>query len=163
MTHPRWHPWVADPSPPLAFSSSACASPLILDAPANWPVEKLWVGYPPASLMTLVNTLVPYAGRPSPVTGCFLKPATNALLASLNFSGSAGSRLEVPSSSTTITLRPLDPMTAPTPPRPACRVGRCSISVKAMDAADIFISPAGPMLMQATLSPYSVFIFSTRS
>ncbi len=59
----------------------------------------------------------------------------------------------MPVSSTTMTLTPLAPMTAPTPPRPACRVGRSSMSVKAMEAAGSFISPAGPMEMQATLSP----------
>ena len=52
-------------------------------------------------------------------------------------------------------------MTAPTPPRPAWRVGRSSMSVNAMEAADIFISPAGPIEMQATLSPKADFILST--
>jgi len=45
-------------------------------------------------------------------------------------------------------------MTAPTPPRPAWRVGRCSISVTAMEAAAIFISPAGPIEMQVIFAPY---------
>jgi hypothetical protein len=35
------------------------------------------------------------------------------------------------------------------------------MSVKAMDAADIFISPAWPMVMQATFLPYWAESFST--
>ena len=38
-------------------------------------------------------------------------------------------------------------MTAPSPPRPAWRVGRISSSVTAMLAPVSFISPAGPMVM----------------
>jgi len=149
--------------PPRLFSSSAQASPLIFSLPSKRPVEKLLVGYAPASFKILVNTFVPYFGRPWPVTPCLLSPWTNFLFASLNFSGSFGGLLFRPVSSSTITLSPFDPMTAPGPPRPACRVGLNSMSVTATVALAIFISPTGPMEMHAILSPYSAFILSTRS
>ena len=121
------------------------------------------MGNPPASLMMFVNTLVPYVGSASPVTGCFFRPSTKILLAALNFSGSFGVRILFPVSSRTITLIPLDPITAPVPPRPACLVGLSSISVHAIVAALIFISPAGPMEIVDILSLYSFFILSTTS
>ena len=82
MMQPRWQAWVA--SPPRFVSSSAWASPLILDAPSNWPCLKLKVGYPPASFSTFVRTLVPNAGSPCPVTACRWSPSANALAAALN-------------------------------------------------------------------------------
>jgi hypothetical protein len=48
-------------------------------------------------------------------------------------------------SSTTIAFTLLAPITAPTPPLPACRVGLCYMSVKAIEAAANFISPAWPI------------------
>jgi len=62
MMQPREQPWVA--WPPRSVIVAACVSPLIFVASSNWPVLKLRVGYPPASLRMLVRTLVPNNGRP---------------------------------------------------------------------------------------------------
>ena len=149
--------------PPLSSSSFAKVSPLILFAFSKNPFLKLKVGKAPASFTILVSTFVPNFGKASPVTECFLKPSRNFLLASLNFSGFFGSLRFVPSGSRIIALTPFAPITAPIPPLPACLVGLNSGSVTATDAADILYSPATPIEIRATLSPYSFFIFSAVS
>ncbi len=63
--------------------------------------------------------------------------------------GSAGARSGALPGSMTTHLRHLAPMTAPTPPRAACRAGWRPLerSVQPTEAPFIIISPAGPMVM----------------
>ena len=77
------------------------------------------------------------------------------LAAALKRASSAGWRVTVPASSRMNALIFLEPMTAPTPPRPMWRVGCSSRSQAAIEAPPSIISPAWPMTMKVTLSPYS--------
>ena len=72
---------------------------------------------------------------------------TTSLLNSLAFS--PGTVRAPSASSTTIAFRPFAPITAPGPPRAACRVGRPSGSVTATEAEAMRCSPAGPIVAAA--------------
>ncbi len=92
--------------------------------------------------------LVPHLGKGS-LAGPARKSLVNCLERARNSLFSAGLRTgRLPASIETY-LRPLLPMTAPSPPRPAWRAGRrsCSESVQATEAPDRPISPAGPTEM----------------
>ena len=93
-------------------------------------------------------TLVPHLGK-----GSCPGPAMNSLV---NFFDSpmksfeaAGLRTAFFPASTAKNLSPLLPITAPSPPRPACRAGRRSLSasVQATEEPESRISPAGPIEM----------------
>ncbi|KAF5032318.1 hypothetical protein DSECCO2_618550 [anaerobic digester metagenome] len=87
------------------------------------------------------------------MTGWVVRALAKRLAALLNSSGLAMGTADAPASSMTTALIPLEPMTAPSPPRPALRM-LPSGSAKEMLAAVSFISPAGPMSATPTLGPY---------
>ena len=102
---------------PLAWVSIMAAG-LILSTPSNWTSLKLRVGRPPNSCMESIIALVPYSVRP-------LRPSLSArsalvsLTAAMKRLGSSTPTPTVPC--TAIALRFLEPITAPTPERPAAR------------------------------------------
>ena len=104
---------------------------------------------------------MPKRGRPWPETPWLRRPSLKIFAAALKRTGCSGWRSDVPVSSRMNALIFLEPMTAPTPPRPMCRVGRSSRSQAAIEAPASFISPAWPMTMKVTLDPYSATSFST--
>src|SRR5450756_1246355 len=104
MTQPVRQPWLT--LPPRARIVSRCVSPPIASADSNVPAEKFLVGRPPASLMMLVSTLVPYMGSPVPDTACSFSAFVKRLLAALNASLSTGLSELVPAYETTRPLRP---------------------------------------------------------
>ncbi len=101
----------------LTRSVSARVSPDIFSALSKTPVWKFRVGNAPCWLTTFTKTGVPYVGRPSDVTGCSLIFLNEAAIASLNAFISAILTSPVPR--TTTAFRFFEPMTAPTPERPA--------------------------------------------
>ena len=117
---------------------SARVSPLILSAPSSCETWWLFVGSAPLSLMMLTSTAVPYAARPSPVTGCSTSLLFISHMADMNFCGSAMGTPPVPR--TAMALRFFEPMTAPTPDRPAARCRSLTMAAKRTR-----FSPAGPI------------------
>ncbi len=81
-------------------------------------------------------------------------PVTSALEAALSASGSATDAPGPPAPSMTTAFSFFDPMTAPRPPRAAARMWWSGV-VTSTAAALQPISPAGPVQMRETLSPYS--------
>ncbi len=98
---------------------AAIASAEILFAPSNWLSRWLRVGRAPTSLMTFINTWVPYLGRPWPVTALSANTFLPLATAAMNALASRTLTPRVPRSATA--LRFFEPITAPTPLRPAAR------------------------------------------
>ena len=118
---PGWQPWPVVPLPPRLWMMSALFSPLSEAAPSKRPLEKLRVGRPPASFRTLISASVPYELSVPPflVRSCVSEAFVSFLMATSNSAGLAMGTGAWPSSSSTMALSPLEPMTAPSPPRPA--------------------------------------------
>ncbi|KAF5046760.1 hypothetical protein SDC9_60322 [bioreactor metagenome] len=96
--------------------------------------------------MMLTRTAEPYVGRPWPVTPFSLILAIDFENAS--FSIAASFTLTLPVPLTTMALRFLEPITAPTPDLPAAR----PLSFIMPDIFERF-SPAGPIVATRTFSP----------
>ena len=77
----------------------------------------------------------------------------NSRLISRKRSGSWMPTGGAPESSMTTAFSPLDPITAPRPPRPHTRLGTPSTSVLDIRADESCISPAGPIKARLALDP----------
>ncbi len=106
--------------------------------------------------MILTRTAVPYAGNAEPVTPFSLILAFDSLRSVFNPCGLATATLPVPLTATA--FRFLDPMTAPTPDRPAAR----SLSLIIAAIRDNF-SPAGPIAKIFAFLPWASFRISVVS
>ena len=120
MVQPKQAALVTSWGLPSEGGGSCMASPEILPATSNWTSRWLRVGRAPISLITFIRTWVPYLGSPWPVTAlsariCFFSAVT------LRNSGKSRipERPLVPRMATA--LRFFEPITAPTPERPAAR------------------------------------------
>ena len=117
-------------------------------ASRKWPYLKLWVGMMLRALVVLTIPAVPYRFSFSPRTGWSRNSSRSHFVYSLNFSGSSISSLREPATETA--FKRFEPMTAPTPVRPAMR------SFETMPANRTLFSPAGPITAW-------YFFFSSRS
>ena len=84
-----------------------------------WPYLKLWVGMMLRPLVVLTMPMVPNRRSFSPMTGWSRNILRNHVLYSLNFPSSSISSLRVPLTETALSR--FEPITAPTPVRPAMR------------------------------------------
>ncbi|MPM94275.1 hypothetical protein SDC9_141421 [bioreactor metagenome] len=132
----------------LCILVAASDSPPTLSAVSKCDSRKFLVGREPTELRMFTRTFVPKAGSPPLVTAFSLSSFLLALTAARNLSLSPILTPLVPL--TTIALRFLEPITAPTPLRPAALW-----SSFMMLAKRTLFSPAGPI--HATLASGSCF------
>jgi len=111
----QWMQLVFTPTSPL----SSMYSPEILMASANDPFWKFRVGRMLRAFVVLTIPAVPKRFMLSPRTGCSLKVSRTSFVYCLNFSGSSMSSLREPVTLTAFSR--FEPITAPTPVRPAIR------------------------------------------
>ena len=105
---------------PSLARGSAMASAEIFCAPSKPTSRILRAGRPPTPLITFINTWVPKAGKPCPVTAFSASTALPSLVAAMN--ASASWTLPIPPVPRTATaFRFFDAITVPTPERPAAR------------------------------------------
>ena len=136
---------------------SVIRSPLISSTSANWDSWWLLAGRPPCSFIGLNKMGVPYTRSPSPVIGDSFSFFLAAQVACIIALGEATATPPVPR--TAMALRFLEPMTAPTPLRPAARCLSFMI-----DAKRTRFSPAGPMHeTMASWTPVSALMVSSVS
>ena len=110
------------------------------------------MGSPARALLMAVTPAVPQVRMNSCRSGP-PRALTYPARAALNLSGSGPTRGLSPAGSRTTALSPFLPMTAPSPPRAAWRVGRPSRSETATEAPESPISPAGPQETTQALEP----------
>ncbi len=107
--------------------------------------QPLFLSMIPAQLILARMLAVPNSGSTPPLQPSRLTAAANRLDTSLNVVRSVMGGVSLPAFETITAFNPFDPMTAPSPPRPAARLGFPSGSVAWIEALANIISPAGPI------------------
>ncbi len=137
---------------PSVFLGVCMASAEMSFAPSNCTSRWLRVGRAPISLITFIRTCVPYLGSPCPVTAF---SASTFLAATVAFMNAAGS-LTLPTPlvpRTAMALRFFEPITVPTPERPAARCRSFTTAAYRQP-----VSPAGPMPETRTCGSWNLFL-----